>query len=312
MPAWREQNTDAYRIFHGSAEGCPGLALDRYGPLALLQLFRPLVLGVDWPELERWCQLHVGVRQLVVWQRRPGQPPQLLYPERAPEPVTAQEMGQKFLVDAHHRGQDPHLFLDSRCARRYLRHHCQGASVLNLFSYTCAAGIAAEAGGASRVMNVDFSRSALERGRENARANACRRQEFVREEVYPVIWQLAGRPLPARVHRRPDTRRFKPQKFEVVFLDPPMRAKGFFGAVDVQNDYPGLFKPCVELLAEGGRIVACNNLANFPEARFREQLERCAARAGRPMERIRRLFPEPDFPALDEDPPLKVLVCEFA
>ena len=280
--------------------------------MALLQLFRPLVLGLDWPELERWCVEHLKTNQLVVWQRRPGQAPQMLYPDQVPEPVWVQEMGQKFRVDAHHRGQDPQLFLDWRCGRRYLRHHCQGARVLNLFSYTCASGIAAEAGGAVQVVNVDFSRSALDRGLLNAEANECRRQEFVCDEVFPVIWQLAGRKLPARAHKRPTTRRFSKRAFDLVVLDPPALAKGFFGAVDVKNDYQSLFKPCLQLLAPRGRILACNNLAQVSESEFREQLERCAIKAGRPMERIRRLFPEQDFPALDADPPLKVLVCEFA
>ena len=288
------------------------MALDRYGDMALLQLFRPLVLGLDWEELHRWCTQNLKTRDLAVWQRRPGQPPQLLYPETPLETVWVREMGQKFRIDPHHRGQDPQLFLDLRCGRRYLRHHCSGARVLNLFSYTCAAGIAAEAGGAREVLNVDFSRTALERGRENAEANDCQHQDFLCEEVFPVIWQLAGRKLPARVHKRPTTRRMGPRAFDLVVLDPPAKAKGFFGAVDVKNDYQSLFKPCVQLLAPQGRILACNNLSHVSEAEFRLQLEQCANKAGRPMERIRRLFPEPDFPALDEDPPLKVMVCEFA
>lgn len=310
--SWRQQKTDCFRVFHGTSEGVPGLSLDRYGPLALLQLFRPLVLDLDWDILERWCQEQLGVSQLVVWQRRPGHPPQLLYPEHAPEPVWVHEMGQTFKIEAHHRGQDPHLFLDLRCARRYLRHHCQKARVLNLFSYTCAAGIAAEAGGASQVMNVDFSQVALRRGEENAEANGCKRQHFCCEEVYPILWQLAGRPLPARARKRPQTRRVPSRQYDLVFLDPPALAKGFFGSVDLKNDYQSLFKPCLELLAPGGRIVACNNLAGVSEDEFRTVLERCALKAGRPTERIRRLLPESDFPALDSDPPLKVLVCEFA
>ena len=313
MVAWHQQKTDCYRIFHGTSEGVPGVSLDRYGSLALLQLFRPLVLDLDWDVLERWCQEQVGVANLVVWQRRPGQSPQLLYPGGIPpEPVWCQEMGQVFKIEAFHRGQDPHLFLDMRCARRFLRHNCQGARVLNLFAYTCAAGIAAEAGGASQVMNVDFSRQALQRGEENAEANECKRQHYCCEEVYPILWQLAGRALPARARKRPQTRRVPQRSFDRIFLDPPSLAKGFFGAVDVKNDYQSLFKPCLEILSPKGQIVACNNLAGVSEAEFRETLERCAQKAGRPTERIRRLLPESDFPALDSDPPLKVLVCEFA
>lgn len=262
--------------------------------------------------MENWCQQQLTTSQLVVWQRRPGQSPQLLYPAVAPAAVWVHEMGQSFKIDSHHAGHDPHLFLDMRNARRYLRHHCKHLRVLNLFSYTCAAGIAAEAGGARQVLNVDFSSRALGRGQENAGQNGCKCQSYCCEEVYPVIWQLAGRVLPARARKRPHTQRLSQQVYDLIFLDPPAWAKGFFGAVDVKHDYQSLFKPCIELLASGGKILACNNLAGISATAFRETLERCAQKAGRPMVRARRLLPESDFPAQDQDPPLKVFLCEFA
>lgn len=131
----------------GSATAIIGIAVIVSRPVAV----------PTWTGRARACQEQLGVTQLVVWQRRSGQPPHTIaLPGTRPRARLGSGNGPDFQADAHHRGQDPHLFLDLRCARRYLRHHCQKARVLNLFSYTCAAGIAAEAGGASQVMQRGF------------------------------------------------------------------------------------------------------------------------------------------------------------
>lgn len=53
----------------------------------------------------------------------------------------------------------------------WVRKHAQGRRVLNLFAYTCAFSVAALAGGAEHVLNIDISRAALSRGRDNHRLN---------------------------------------------------------------------------------------------------------------------------------------------
>lgn len=308
-----EEGTDCFRVFHGAGEGLPGLALDRYGELALVQVFRPEVQVQlpAWEVLHRWCREQLATAALVAWRRQSGRK-EVLYCSHDPGEYRAREMGQQFCIESHGAGQDPQLFLDMRVARRYLRQNCQGARVLNLFSYTCAAGLAAEAGGASEVLNVDFSSTALERGRRNAELNGCCRQQFLCQEFYPAVWQMAGRKLPARARGRKDLVRLAARQFDLVFLDPPARSKGFFGAVDVKNDYAGLLKPCLELLAPGGRVVACNNLAAVSGPAFEAELRRCATKAGRPMGQLARLVPEPDFPGWDADPPLKIWIAPLA
>lgn len=288
------------------------MVLDRFGPLALLQVLRPEALpAVAWDDLAEWCRQRLQCPLLAVWQRRRGASPDLLYASWQGDPppeVWAREQGQSFWIEPHHAGQDPHLFLDLRVARRWLRAHCQGCSLLNLFSYSCGVGVAAEAGGASRVVNVDFSPRALELGKKNAQANHCTHQEFWREEIYPVIWQLAGRSLPGRAARRPQTLRLSPQNFDLVVLDPPARSKGFFGAVDVVRDYPSLAAPCFRILAPGGTLLACNNVGTVRLADFQAQLVRTAERQGRLIESIHHLTPEADFPVQGDEPALKILV----
>ena len=53
-------------------------------------------------------------------------------------PHVARELGLRFMVPTPEAARDPALFLDFRAARRWLRRHCDGADVLNVFAYTCA------------------------------------------------------------------------------------------------------------------------------------------------------------------------------
>jgi 23S rRNA (cytosine1962-C5)-methyltransferase len=157
---------------------------------------------------------------------------------------------------------------------------------------------------------VDFSRSALEIADRNADRNGFTPTSIC-QEIYPVLWQLAGR----KVKRRPSPGRplekIEPRSFERIILDPPQRSKGYYGAVDIKKDYAGLFRPCLQIVADGGEIIATNNLAGVSLQEFSDELERCARKVGRPWKEFRVLSPDEDFPSPDGRPPLKIAVLSF-
>jgi 23S rRNA (cytosine1962-C5)-methyltransferase len=299
------EGTDAYRVFHGAAEGREGIAVDRYGPLVLVQSFREPLEDAERRALETRLAQRFPAADEIAFVARGADP----LPGKSRDHVCL-EAGARFRVRARHRGRDPWLFLDLRAGRRRLRELCAGRSVLNLFAYTCTAGVAAAAAGASEVWNVDFSRSALDVGRANAERNAIdpERVRFVQEDCLPVLRQLAGLPVKGRGSRR-SYARFEPRTFDVVFLDPPAWSKGPFGAVDVERDYASLFKPALLATAPGGSVVATNHLASVDLGTWVEGLRRCAEKAGRELERVETIAPDEDFPARDGRAPLKVAVC---
>jgi 23S rRNA (cytosine1962-C5)-methyltransferase len=299
------EGTDAYRLFHGAAEGREGLAIDRYGALLLAQTFREPLDGVEQAAIESDLRA-----------RFPGTT-EFACVARGERGETAEhvcrESGARFLVRARHRGQDPWLFLDLRAGRRRLRGLAPGRSVLNLFAYTSSAGIAAAVAGASEVWNVDFARSALEIGRRNAELNgiAPERIRFVHEDCLPVARQLAGLTVRGRGSFR-EYARFEKRAFDLVFLDPPAWSKSPFGAVDVENDYASLFKPALLATAPGGTVIATNHAASVERDDWLAALRRCAEKAGRPLADLEVLEPDPDFPSRDGRPPLKIAVCRTA
>lgn len=130
------------------------------------------------------------------------------------------ELGLAYAFVPPRRFGDPSLYLDFRPTRRWIGERARGASVLNAFAYTCGAGLAAAAAGASRVLNTDHSATYLAYGAENYRLNglggAPGAPETERDETrgagasafdaycedfYPAVRQLAGLSPPGRQGR---------------------------------------------------------------------------------------------------------------
>src|SRR5690606_24677512 len=112
-----------------------------------------------------------------------------------------------------------------RVGRRRVRAASAGKRVLNLFAYTCGIGVAAAAGGADEVLDVDFARSALDVGVANAARNGLA-FDVLQDDVFPVIRQFAGQPVGGR--GRPTYTRLAPRTWDLVVLDPVRWAKGRF------------------------------------------------------------------------------------
>lgn len=309
------EGTDAYRLFHGTAEGWPGLTIERYGGLLLIQTFHQSLAPEDLDALEAfYAKAQPGLTPIYN-DRSQGSsriandlPPDQLEAARLPRVV--HELGVTYLVQARHRGQDPWLFLDLRAARRRVMRDAPGSSLLNLFAYTCGVGVAAAKAGAGSVVNVDFAESSLAVGRENARLNELSIQpRFIKSDVFAAVRQLAGIGQPKRVRGKamPAFPHLEPQQFELVFLDPPRYAKSPFGVVDLVNDYPAVFKPALLCTVEGGTLYCCNNVAEVDRDAWLDQLQRSARKAGRPIRDFEWIAPEGDFPSPDGKPPLKML-----
>jgi 23S rRNA (cytosine1962-C5)-methyltransferase len=305
------EGTDCYRLFHGVAEGRPGLTIDRYGPILLLQTSRTPLEPTEIESFHRAAADALGVELAPLWSHRPERRTEAF--AELPERAVAREFGLRYDVRPRRRGLDPSLFLDLRVGRRLLRDNVRGASVLNLFAYTCSIGVTAAASGAREIWNVDFSRSALEVGRLNLELNEipAGSTRMVEEDVLPVVRQLAG--LPVTFRRGASGRRFlrlEPRQFDVVVIDPPKWSKGPFGAVDVARDYPSLFKPALLATAPGGRLLATNHVSEVSREEWVAVLERTGEKCGRPLRNVEIFGPEEDFPSFDGAPPLKVAWIE--
>jgi 23S rRNA (cytosine1962-C5)-methyltransferase len=300
----RPEQTDCLRIFHGVGEGDPGLTIDRYGSLVLAQSFRASPSPDQVRDLERRVRAllpEVGAFEHVDRSARTAAPP-----AESPEHECV-EFGLRHAIRARHRGLDPWLFLDLRAGRRAIRALATGRSVLNLFAYTCSAGLVAAAAGAREVWNVDFSAGNLEIGRRSAARNGLdpKSLRFLAEDCLAVARQLAGIPV-GRWNIRRRYERVTARQFGLVVLDPVAYSRGPFGTVDIVRDYQSLFKPAWLATEPGGVLVATNHSSEVDLDEWLGSCARCAAKAGRPVRSVEVITPDEDFPSFDGRHPLKV------
>ena len=317
-----EESTDCYRLFHGTSEGESGLTVDRYGSQLIIQSFHRPLETAELETLVAQINSLLGVELQPFYHERqtsqntPNESKQILDGANAAAAAVCSELGINYRTRGVHRGIDPLLFLDLRAARRWVQSNSAGLNVLNLFAYTCGVGVCAAKAGATHVVNIDFAKSALAVGRENATLNqlAADKIQFIQADFFPAIQQLGGQLVRFRRGRGAPPpkhyQRFEAQQFDLVFLDPPRLAKSAFGTVDLIRDYPSVFKPSLLATKPGGRLVCTNNVAQVDRDAWLDQLRRSASKAGRPIKGVELIEPEADFPSFDGKPPLKMAVLE--
>jgi 23S rRNA (cytosine1962-C5)-methyltransferase len=235
------------RVVAGAADDVPGLIVDRFGPLIVCTDYDPAGQGEAlMAALETGFP---GCRILLRWRCKAGDSALQLRWGGAPTPerIVAVEDGLRFEIGTDPR-HDFGLFLDGRTARSRVRALASGALVLNLFSYACGFGIAARAGGARDVVNVDPERSYLSWGRRNAALNGT---DF---RVVPDTAQAFLR----RWRRRAE--RGTAEHFDVVVADPPAFGVGRGDDRVLRKFWPELLES-VAALAPAHAVLLCNDKA---------------------------------------------------
>ena len=290
---------DAQRLFHGRGglhPGCEHWTLDAYPPVLVLTSFQPAdeaqLALVHAALASRWEQLAPGQPLNWVFQcRQEGQPETRLMAGSVPQPHVVTEQGASFQVDVlsvQNRG----LFLDMAEGRRWVRAHAAshpGLSVLNLFAYTCAFSVVARLGGASHVVNVDMSRSAIAVGQQNHRRNGIDSgASFLPHDLFSS-WGKVQRPAP----------------YGLVIADPPSYQRGSFVAT---KDYAKVLRRLPQLLAPGGHALLCLNAPELDTAFLHEQVRELAPGLGL----VERLANPPAFADIAPERALKVLVYQAA
>ncbi|MGQ9489172.1 MAG: class I SAM-dependent methyltransferase [Anaerolineae bacterium] len=298
-----------YRLVNGAADGLVGLTVDRYGDGLVASIYEDQTGPLPRPLPETlWSALLTTAGTRAVYVRyRPRQASRLSEAQMAAlapaRPVSGSDLGpawtalEEGLVYQIRPGEglSVGLFPDMREGRARVRAWAAGRRVLNCFAYTCGFGLAAMAGGAARVLNLDLSKAALAWGQENYRANgfAADPYDFVFGDAFDWLQRFARRQ----------------EHFDMVILDPPGFARTKERTFSAAQDYDQLVALAARVTGSGGLLLACCNVAELPWRAFRARVLAGIAAAGRRAE-ITGIHHEPalDFPTLPgQEPYLKMV-----
>ncbi len=307
-----QKKTDAYRLFHGTNEGHPGLTIDRYGSQLFIQSFHAPLSPDEYAVIEQAYSNHFDIQE-IVYNDRSAPYSRRKDPSETEQSSTCLENGHTYLVKGKHQGQDPLLFLDFRVAREWIEQNSQDCKVLNLFAYTCGIGVAAAAGSAKEVINLDFAKRNLEVGQINHNLNPSQTSvRMIQDDFFVVVRQMSA--LGIKQHRsrkKTPYKHYEQEQFERVVLDPPRWAKSNFGTVDLIRDYASVLKPAILCTLPGGKILCTNNAAKVSLSEWLDSIQRCAKKIDRPVQDMQILEPEADFPSPDGQHPLKIAILSL-
>jgi 23S rRNA (cytosine1962-C5)-methyltransferase len=236
-----------YRLVHGEGDLLPGLVIDRFGGVLVVQLNTAGMQAVVAELLDALDKV-LSPRAVVLRNDTSGRRQEGLelsvevVKGELPDPVLIEENGVRFTVPVLD-GQKTGWFYDHRVNRAWLNGLVAGKRVLDLFSYVGGWGVQAAASGASEVLCVDASASALERVAENAALNGLHEQVAVGE----------GDAFEALAALRADG-----EQFDVVILDPPAFIKKRKDIPNGERAYGKLNREAMRLLGRDGLLLSAS------------------------------------------------------
>jgi 23S rRNA (cytosine1962-C5)-methyltransferase len=290
----REQLTladnECRRLLHGRGGCFPGyesVVIDWFSPVVVIRLYSDIP-EILLDELKVFFTNEQLVSTLLIQHRGRGRDTvhEVVFGDVA-ELLIASESGLKYEIRPT-QFQNSGLFLDMRNGRDWVGRHSQGKRVLNLFSFTCAFSVAAIAGGAEQVVNVDMSKRGLSIGRANHQLNG-HDLSSVTFMPYDMLksWGRIKRPGP----------------YDLIIIDPPSFQPGSFVA---ENDYRKVLRRLPELAAPQALVLACHNDPAHNQSFVRDLMGEECPQFGF----IELIAAQNDFPELEPERGVKAMVFQ--
>jgi 23S rRNA (cytosine1962-C5)-methyltransferase len=295
--------TNAYRVVHDAADGIPGLVVDRYGPVAVVQ---STIAGVEemLPVLAEELGSLLGVdavlarNDLAVREKEDLPREVRVLRGECPEVVWAHEDGPSGHIQfpaSVKTGQKTGAFLDQR-ENRWRAAQLARGRLLDAFSYTGLFSLHA-ARRVAEAVAVDSSGPALDLCEKAAARGAITNLRTVQQNVFEYL----------------KSAREAGERFQTIVLDPPAFAKNRGELPAALRGYHEINRRAMEILDAGGILVTCSCSYNLSEEEFVDVLRRAAAEAHAEFRVVERRAQAGDHPihlAHPESAYLKCLVLE--
>lgn len=285
-------DTSCCRLVFGEADWLPGLTVDKFSDVLVVQ---SLALGIDRLKtllLEQLVDILAkdGVAVRGIYERsdakvreQEGMPRQKGFlGAEFPTKVEIVENGVRYLVDVKD-GQKTGFFLDQKYNRLAIQKLCGGARVLDCFTHTGSFALNAGLGGAKEVLGVDASELAVSQAEENAALNGLSdRVKFRCADVFELLPAL----------------RDAGERYDVVILDPPAFTKSRAAVKNAIKGYREINRKGLGLVKDGGFLATCSCSHFMTPELFTETIAQAAKSVHKRVRQVEYRTQAPDHPIL--------------
>lgn len=285
-------DTSSCRIIFGDADFLPGLVVDKYEDVLVVQC---LALGMEAFKLTIVNLLKEilkadDIRIRGVYERsdanertKEGLPKfKGFIGDEFDTNVEIQENGVRYLVDVVN-GQKTGFFLDQKYNRLAMQRICKGKKVLDCFTHMGTFALNAGLAGASDVTGLDISEYAIQQAQENAKRNHLEQTVHFRcANVLDELPRLAQ----------------EGEKYDVVILDPPAFTKSREATKNAIKGYREINMKGLKLVKDGGYLATCSCSHFMTQELLAKTIQEAARSAHKRLRQVEFRTQSPDHPIL--------------
>ena len=274
---------NVFRLIHGEGDGLPGLIVDFYNGVAVMQT-HSLGFYKIRKEIASILAEVLDNRIVAVYDKSESTIPHMSgitatneFLVGKSDPVIVTENGYKFKIDST-TGQKTGFFIDQRDNRKLLEKYTEGRTVLNMFGYTGGFSVYAMKN-AAKVHTVDSSFPAIELANENIRLNfgEDKRHESFQVDAFDYMNHIKD-------------------QYDLIILDPPAFAKHNNVLANALQGYKRLNIKAIEQIRPGGIIFTFSCSQVVTKENFRKSVFAAAANTGRSVRILHQMSQPPDHP----------------
>ena len=285
-------DTGSCRLIFGEADFLPGLVVDKFSDVLVVQ---SLALGIDRLKMQILEYLQEvlaedGISIRGIYERSDAKVREQEGMERTKgflsEPfdtnVEIVENGVHYMVDVR-EGQKTGFFLDQKYNRLSIQKLCKDARVLDCFTHTGSFALNAGLGGAKEVLGVDASETGVQQARLNAKLNHMEdRVQFLCEDVFELLPELER----------------KGETFDVIVLDPPAFTKSRNSVKNATKGYREINLRAMKLVKDGGYLATCSCSHFMTYELFTKTINQAAHNVHKRLRQVEFRTQAPDHPIL--------------
>ncbi len=282
----QNEATNCYRLIHGEGDSLPGLVVDIYDTVAVVQC-HSVGMYLSRMAIAEALRTAYGKKLTAIYDKSSQTVPfkaglnavdGYIWGKSDHKSHVVKENGEKFLVNWE-EGQKTGFFLDQRQNRELVKHYAKGRTVLNTFCYTGGFSVYAASGGAVEVCSVDASERAVKLADENMRLNFGDRVKHsaVAADAVEYIKQIGN-------------------KYDLIILDPPAFAKHHKVLGNAMQGYKRINARALSQIKSGGILFTFSCSQAVSKELFRTTVFSAAAIAGRKVRILHQLTQPADHP----------------